>query len=358
MTQFYFVGGTADITVHEKLTNGQLKELCRATGNDCGGTSVDGRFFQMLVKIFGGPVMKRIKDEDPSAYLDLFREFETVKRTITPEKETKVNITIPYASLDAQCKNVLGENLVDVFGSSPYSNQLTVRGDKMRVDADLMRSLFKPTIDSIISLIKEILRNKEVSKISQLLLVGGFSECMLIQSAVKQNFKSKRVIIPEEAGLSVLKGAVLFGHRPEYVRSRVMRLSYGVETCRNFDPSIHDKKYLNDKLTPPKCENLFKQIVEKDQEVSMGEIFTTSHLTAYPKQKYMELEIYVSTDKTPMYTDESSCTYLGSATITFPKPTEDTREVNAEYIFGNTEISMSAVDVKTGTKITASFDLI
>ncbi|VDI52481.1 Hypothetical predicted protein [Mytilus galloprovincialis] len=219
-------GGTADITVHEKLSNGQLKELCRAAGNDCGGTSVDGRFFQMLVKIFGGPLMKKIKDDDPSAYLDLFREFETVKRTITPEKDSKVNITIPYASLDTHCNNILGENLADVLGSSPYSKQIAVRGDKMRVDADVMKALFKPTIDNIISLMKEILQNKAASDVSQLLLVGGFSECILIQDAVKRNFKSKKVIIPEEAGLSVLKGAVLFGHRPEYVRSRVMRFSY------------------------------------------------------------------------------------------------------------------------------------
>jgi hypothetical protein len=28
---FYILGGTADITVHEKASNGQLKELCRAT---------------------------------------------------------------------------------------------------------------------------------------------------------------------------------------------------------------------------------------------------------------------------------------------------------------------------------------
>ncbi|XP_076111559.1 heat shock 70 kDa protein 12A-like [Mytilus galloprovincialis] len=351
-------GGTADITVHEKLANGQLKELCRATGNDCGGTSVDGRFFQMLVKIFGGPLMKKIKDEDPSAYLDLFREFETVKRTITPEKDTKVNITIPYASLDAQCKKVLGENLPDVLESSPYSNQLTVRGDKMRVEADLMRSLFNPTIDSIISLMKDILQNKATSEVSQLLLVGGFSECMLIQAAVKRNFKQKRVIIPEEAGLSVLKGAVLFGHRPEYIRSRVMQLSYGVETRRVFNSKIHDKKYLVENETPPKCEKIFKQIVKKDQEVSLGEKFITSHLTAFPMQKEMPLHIYVSTEKTPMYIDESSCTYLGSATITFPTPTEETREVTAEYIFGNTEIGMTAVDKTTGTKINASFDLI
>jgi hypothetical protein len=39
---------TADITVLQQTYNGQLKVLCRATGYDCGGTSVDDRFCNML----------------------------------------------------------------------------------------------------------------------------------------------------------------------------------------------------------------------------------------------------------------------------------------------------------------------
>jgi hypothetical protein len=35
-------------------------------------------------------------------------------------------------------------------------------------------------------------------------LVGGLAECPLVQAAMKRNFPNKRIIIPEEAGLSVL----------------------------------------------------------------------------------------------------------------------------------------------------------
>ena len=68
-----FSGGTADITVHEKLSNDRLKELCRASGGDCGGTSVDNAFFQIFVKLVGAPLLNIMKKEDPSAYLDIFR---------------------------------------------------------------------------------------------------------------------------------------------------------------------------------------------------------------------------------------------------------------------------------------------
>jgi hypothetical protein len=77
-----FIGGTADITVYEKISNGHLKELCPASGGDCGGTSIDNAFIQMIVEILGAPMITLLKEEDQTAYLDLLREFETVKRKI------------------------------------------------------------------------------------------------------------------------------------------------------------------------------------------------------------------------------------------------------------------------------------
>jgi activator of 2-hydroxyglutaryl-CoA dehydratase len=47
-------------------------------------------------------------------------------------------------------------------------------------------------------------------------MVGGFSECELVQDAIRDKIRSSiTLIIPEEAGLAVLKGAVLFGHQPK-----------------------------------------------------------------------------------------------------------------------------------------------
>ena len=68
--------------MHEKIANGHLKELCHASGGDCGGTSIDNAFVQMIVQILGAPLINLVKQEDPTAYLDLLREFETVKRNI------------------------------------------------------------------------------------------------------------------------------------------------------------------------------------------------------------------------------------------------------------------------------------
>ncbi|XP_076086869.1 heat shock 70 kDa protein 12B-like [Mytilus galloprovincialis] len=125
-------GGTADITVHEKQRDGMLKEVCQATGDACGGTSIDNEFFQLFVKIVGAPLMNSLSKNDPSAYLDLFREFEIVKRTINPNKKGKMNFTIPFVALDKLCKNTFEEDFPTTVSSCSLSDKICLRGDKMR----------------------------------------------------------------------------------------------------------------------------------------------------------------------------------------------------------------------------------
>ncbi|VDI55462.1 Hypothetical predicted protein [Mytilus galloprovincialis] len=189
-------GGTVDITVHEKMAGGCLKEISRATGGDCGGTSVDVEIIQLLKRIFGTPLIDSMKREQPEAFLDLIREFEVVKRTITPLKDKKINLAIPYNTLDSLCKQHLKKDLSSTLSSSPYANCITLKGDKMRIDAFLVKTLFDKTIKDILSLIQEILTRKESESVTLLLLVGGFAACSLIQAEIREAFLTRRVIVP------------------------------------------------------------------------------------------------------------------------------------------------------------------
>lgn len=97
---FCILGGTVDITVHEKNPDGTLREVVKASGNGCGGTSVDDEFIQMFVTIFGRPLMDSLKSEFPDSYLYLLRSKENVKRVYQTSQTRKVHITIPRSTLD------------------------------------------------------------------------------------------------------------------------------------------------------------------------------------------------------------------------------------------------------------------
>ena len=207
---------TADITVVQQTYNGKLKELFRVSVDDCGGTSVDDRFFKMLEEIVGRNVITKAKRKEPTEWLEMLQEFRIQIERFTTSN-TKV-ITLRYArTLNDICEELHGKDLKSVIDSSSYVNEITQVGDKLRIKADLM--IKTSTIDSIITLMKNTVSNRSTNGISNIVMVGGFSGCPMIQEAVYKAFPDNQIIIPFNADLSVLKGAVLFGHRPDYSRS-------------------------------------------------------------------------------------------------------------------------------------------
>lgn len=58
----------------------------------------------------------------------------------------------------------------------------------------------------------------EVRDVRFVFLVGGFAESAMLQKAVQRALgRSCRIIIPHDVGLTILKGAVLFGLDPTVV---------------------------------------------------------------------------------------------------------------------------------------------
>ncbi|XP_071146940.1 heat shock 70 kDa protein 12B-like [Mytilus edulis] len=341
-------GGTADLTVHEKHKDGSIKELCRANGEDCGGTSVDAAFIRLFDKISGFAMINKLKKDDPSSYLDLTREFETVKRKIDSSSTGKVNFCIPLSTINSICKKQKKCELEELIQKSSFKNKILIRGDKIRIDADLIKSLFAKPIEKITALVKEMNTQLKATDIPLIVMVGGFSECKLIQSALKQAFPQKRVIVPEDAGISVLKGAVLYGHHPEFIASRVIRYSYGTDSYVDFDPFVHDASRKEIMQGKEKCE-VFDFIIHQHTQAVIGSEIQRSYFTMYPFQTAMPITLYVSTKENPKYVDEEGCSKFGEVVVDIPHPSEENRTVIVNYNFGKTELTVSAREVKFGS---------
>ena len=216
---------TADITVLEQTLYGQLKVLCRAIGDDCGDTSVVDRFLKIIEEIAGENVISEIKEKEPLSYIDLVQEIERVKLRVRTENKRNVYFGIPYVAINEKCKEFGGKSLKSAIKSSSYVDEITMHGDKLKFSDDLMIKLFTPTIDGIITLMKNTVSNSSTNgvsnDVSNIVMVGGLSECSLIQEAVYKAFPDNQIIIPDNVDLSVLYWAVLFGHQPDYIWSEL-----------------------------------------------------------------------------------------------------------------------------------------
>lgn len=235
---------------------------------------------------------------------------------------------------------------------------MELRYDKLRIKVDLIKNLFAQASKKLIQLIGDASADVKGNDVDILLLVGGFSDCKVIQENIKASFPKKRVIVPEDAGLAVLKGAVLFGHKPEFIVSRIVRYTYGIAIMLPFNPDIHDKHRLTKRGGIDKCDNLFFIYAKKGSVVKLGEKIQNQHNTSEEFMKRITFRVYRSPKECPMYTDEDECKLLGKVVYEIPIPSKERQVFICSMVFGNTELKVTVGHKETGKEYQAVLDLI
>ena len=315
---------------------------------------------KMITSIVGGKVYESFKCDSKADELDLLREFEIKKRAVKPESSGKIALRIPY-SLSEAFEEVNHESLKNSISRTSYAKKLNWVGDKLKVSADMIQELFTMVSDSIVDHLNEILQNPVCRHVDTILMVGGFSECTMIQEAIKNNFKDKHIIIPEDAGLVVVKGAVLFGHNPMTIVSRKSKYTYGVKISRDFAAGDPVEKKFTVQVrgqTREKCSDVFDKHIEIGETVKVGESLNPqSYWPLNADVKEVVVPIYTSTEKNPRYSTDSSCNNLGKIKVPLQGDSTKDKEVIVRMTFGGTELTVEAME-KGGKPLKAKFDFL
>ncbi|XP_060065880.1 heat shock 70 kDa protein 12A-like [Ylistrum balloti] len=352
-------GGTVDITVHEVQDDLKLKELYMANGGEWGGIMVDTEFMKLLSEILGDQVVKKFKEENQADYLELQRTFEVKKRSISSTQGSKITFALPISLLDTF--EQMNPN-VDISQrlKSKFDKDITWNLDKMRLDKNLAKKLYSKSVKTIIDHISDLLRKPEIEHIKAILLVGGYSECPLLQEEIEKKFPKKRLIIPKEAGLAVLQGAVINGHELDAITERISRLTYGVGTNMPFDSKIHDesRKFTDEGKTL--CNGCFCVHVKQGEQVPVGLIGSTERYWVMEKdQTKLPVLVYTSKNPNPTYIDEDDCENIGEFIVEMTNTDRGLhRGVDVEFTFGGAEIEVTAYDIHSREEHKAYFNFL
>lgn len=353
-----FVGGTVDIAVHERLTNGYLKEIHHAAGDDCGGNSINQSLVLELVRNFGDPLIQMIEQQHPKEYFDIHREFEAAKKLFDPFEETDMSLRLPRIFLDKICTAEKEKDFEQILHLGPDADKLTIENDYVYISANLVRKrLYEPTAERICKLITQIIFNMNNPRLTKIILVGGLADSTYIQEAVRKGFPNNKVIIPQDADLCVIKGAVMFGRSPKLISHRVSRFSFGTGISPLFDSSKHDEKRKRIIEGEERCSNVFDLFAAAGTVLEIDTTIKKTYTTAHKYQKSMDLSVFASTNDSPMYTDEDECEKIGHFAVTLKNPTEQERAIQVTVVFGNTELTVHAYDEKHEEKCDASFEI-
>ncbi|XP_073467215.1 heat shock 70 kDa protein 12B isoform X2 [Aquarana catesbeiana] len=355
-------GGTVDLTVHQiEQPEGTLKELYKASGGPYGSVGVDLAFEKMLCKIFSEDFIQTFKMKRPAAWVDLMIAFEARKRTAAPQRSNHLNISLPFSFIDFYRRHK-GHNVETALRKSSVNFVTWSSQGMLRMSSEAMNELFQPTIQQIVQHIGDLMNKPEVKGIKYLFLVGGFAESTMLQNAVQTAFSEIcRVIIPQDVGLTILKGAVLFGLDPTIVRVRRSPLTYGVGVLNKYVEGKHPKEKLLVKDGKNWCTDIFDKFVSVDQSVALGDIVQRSYCPARLGQRKIIINIYCSSTDDVVYITDPGVRKCGTINLDLPDINDAKtfrREIKASMQFGDTEIKVTAMDVKTSKIVRAAIDFL
>uniref|UniRef100_A0A672GTE7 Heat shock 70 kDa protein 12B-like n=1 Tax=Salarias fasciatus TaxID=181472 RepID=A0A672GTE7_SALFA len=369
-------GGTVDLTVHQiEQPQGTLKELYKASGGPYGAVGVDLAFEAMLCQIFGEDFIQSFKAKRPAAWVDLTIAFEARKRTASPGRANALNISLPFSFIDYY-KRHRGQSVEAALRRSNMNIVKWSSQGMLRLTQEAMNELFQPTIINIVKHIEELMAKPEVRGVRFLFLVGGFAESPMLQRAVQKALgRTCRIIIPHDVGLTILKGAVLFGLDPTVVRVRRCPLTYGVGVLNRFVEGRHPRDKLLVKDGREWCTDILDRFVSVDQSVALGEAVRRSYTPARLGQRKIIINIYCSATDDVTYISDPGVRKCGTITLDLPEPLPpagaaargggggggggpERREIRATMQFGDTEIKVTAVDIMSGRSVRASIDFL
>ena len=343
------VGGTVDIVAHEIEESGGVKELYPACGGDWGGTLVDKAFIDYISSCLGEKVFNRFRQEEKYDYMDVMREFENKKRSMVPESDEnkKLIFRVPVA-----LHTIYKDEQNKKSESTLMTEYIDLKGDKMRLSYGTVLNFYSDSTKKIGNKLTDILANPSLKDVDTIIMVGGYSDSLILRNFIEKKFQPRTIIIPNEAAVAVLKGAVMFGHDPTIISERRCRFTYGIQTCKLFDKNIdQESKIIIDEDGAIRARDRFDIHVKIGQNVKTG-VFQPSRIYSpmTREQTSIIFRLYASSNASPVYTDEIGCKNINSRIIDISELKGSSREkgIEVSLCFSGPLITVKALKKQTG----------
>ena len=341
------------MAVHKIANSGTIKEIYKITGGPYGGKRVNDKFEELLSELFGAENLKKYGERNPSDWLALMNDFEGKKQGYRIVEEKMTNIRLP-ASFDTLTKKIKS-SVIKKYGEKDIKIRKT---EYISLSSNVMKNLFRSVVDCIKEHLKSVLKRPELSKVQAMLLVGGFADSALLRAELRNEFSERyRVLVPRNAGIAVLKGAVMFGKNPAKITERVVSTTYGANTTKKFDKSIHPKENWAIVDGREICRDIFCSFVKENEIAKLGESVRRMFSPLHANATKFTFGFYVAVNPDTQFTTDDGVSKIGSVTVLSPDASRGRdRDLEVTMYFGGTEIVATAVDVTSRNKAQTSLD--
>lgn len=164
-----------------------------------------------FVEMIGSEKKKTLFDffeKNPLECNDFLQEMKSKIRRISSRCQ-KLNIQISTALLkEIQCSESMHGSVL----KAERKDELKFRGDKCVIKSKRFQILFTEAGKHIVEYIEQEVLTM-FADINHIILVGEFAQSPILQNIIKTAFSAKNIIIPWEANMAAVRGALFFGQR-------------------------------------------------------------------------------------------------------------------------------------------------
>ncbi|KAK7496389.1 hypothetical protein BaRGS_00012311 [Batillaria attramentaria] len=340
-------GGTIDVVAHKIRKDGRIRELFRATGGAWGGTIIDGQFQRLMEQIFGQEFIDAFRQDYAKDLVELLQDFEIKKRG----ECDNIRVSLPYNFCNFKHGGVSVQQAIKTYAANS-GNDVKFSSGKLVLSSAVVTSLFDDALKQINDHVETLLQKPKTRDLHYIFLVGGFAESSRLQKSMRDAFGERvTILVPEEASLSVVKGAVAFGHDPSAICQRICRFTYGVGSYLPFVEGEHREDLRVNSDGMDLCKHIFQTWAHAGEVIGHNEIWQETYTPIINNQKGIIFEFFRSAKKSVKYTDEEGVEKCGFLVVEMPDPTGDReRAVDLEVIFGGTEIKVVGYDHTSKTR--------
>jgi len=236
---------------------------------------------------------------------------------------------------------------------------MTFDSGRLWFQFEVIKQMFNEALDTTVHFMNTVIGDLKLhgTNIDTIALVGGFTMSSFMTEGIREKMLERKipVIRPEQPGLAVLKGAVLFGRNEHIFVKRVMRYTYGLCIMDRFDKQKHKKdcKHVVEKNGEKWVKNVFHKHVTKDQSVTRDAwIAETEYKPDNPDQTKVNLVFFASDKTDPVFVTDG-CFCIGQFEIEFPKSKKasSSQVIKVALKFGDTEIEARCLVQSTGETV-------
>ena len=343
------------------LEDGRVRELYKATGGAWGGTKVDEAFVSYFCDIFSEIVIDQLKRQYAPDWIEMMRDFETTKRKISLENQDEF-----VRMMLRPCVHEIYQEVMDVNLNTAFKNNTVgTRGamlnrHKLQVPRSVISEMIERVAKSISAHTSFLMKQNECDNLDFIVMVGGFSNSPIVVKEIKDLVGILPVIVPENAELSVVQGAVMFGWRPDIFKSRKSKRTYGISMVSTFRENLDPERLMfYDDEKVKKCKMIFDRLIGVNEDIEIDQTVTRTYYPVYHDQVEMNICIYESEETVVPYCDVPEARKLGFIRVPMTDTTGNkSRKVNVNVRFGDTEFFVAGRDETTGTDVQARYDFL